>query len=161
MFNLILDSVTELMKNAGIPAVRSYPATKLDRNSEAVCVSLSEAKLLSSAMGNYLGVEKISGNECEIYGCKAYITISLSIYAPASGKGPLKCFELAEKIRAALSTSELRVKLVEFACGDASFCADSGMFLCRCSALCLAFPLRSVEVGDGRFTDFVLRGELK
>lgn len=161
MFNLILDSVTKLLLDSGISAMRSYPKTKLKSDREAVCVSLDKAKLLPSGMANYLGTGLISDEECELYGEKAELTLGIEIYAPLSGTGPQRCFELAEAIREAIETSKLRLRICDFSCGDADYNAESGMFRCHCTMSCIAYPLRGVEPLTGKFTDFVLRGEVK
>lgn len=133
MFDNMLDSVTEILKSRGIAAVRSYPKTKAESDAELVCVSLNEAKLYPAAIGNYLGSE-----DGGIYGLKAAISILLTIYAPAAGKGPARCYELAEEVRKALFDSA--VGLSGFVCKETSFCADSRMFVCRCTVKCDSFP---------------------
>lgn len=133
MFDGMLDSVVEMLKSKGIAAVKSYPDKKAESDTELVCVSLSEAKLSPAAMGNYLGSEN-----GEIYGIRAEVSLLLTVYAPAAGNGYARCLELAEEVRKALFDSA--VGLSGFVCKDASFCADSRMFVCRCTAKCKAFP---------------------
>lgn len=129
MFKRTVDSVIKLLRESGINAVGSYPDKKADGGREVVCVSLGEAKLSPTARGNS---GNTSGEEWEMYGCKAAISLLLTIYAPTSGKGPTRCLELAEEIRSALFDS--LPGLSGFVCKDTSFCAESRMFVCRCTA---------------------------
>ena len=51
MFDSILDSVVGVLKSAGLNAVRSYPAAKLDRSAEYVCISLKKGEILADGKG--------------------------------------------------------------------------------------------------------------
>lgn len=161
MFDSILDSVVGALKSAGLNSVRSYPAAKLDRSAEYVCISLKKGEILSSGMGNYLGCRQTEKGVAELYGFKAAVSIAADIYVPASGIGAGRCVALADSLCSALENAPQGLKVLGFDCGDAAFCSESRMFKSRCTVSCIAFPMRSVIRESGEFTDFVLRGELK
>ncbi len=160
MYNHILDTITETLKNAGIAAMRSYPAKKLDRYAEAVCVGMREAELLSAAMGGFLGTETVSGEVREIYGFKLRPSLCFDIYVPAGEYASARCLELAENIRSAIYAADILFNIGGFTCGDVSFSSELGMFKCRCELCGVAYPTASLNSDTLSLTDFALKGEL-
>lgn len=161
MLDAILDSTVRLLQNAGLNAHRSYPADRLDRTKEHICVSLKKGELLTSGMGNYLGCKRTDEGIAEMYGCKARLCLAADIYVPAAGSGASRCAALADSICSAMESAPQGLRVTQIECGDASFCGESGMFKSRCTVSCIAFPVRSVVRESGEFTDFILRGEVK
>lgn len=104
-------------------SLRSYPAAKLDRSAEYVCISLKKGEIFSSGMGNYLGCRQTEKGVAELYGFKAAVSIAADIYVPASGIGAGRCVALADSLCSALENAPQDLKVLGFECGDAVFCS--------------------------------------
>lgn len=159
MYNLILDTFTKTLENAGISAMRSYPAKKLDRYAEAVCIGMKEAELLPTAMGDYLGTETVSGEVRELYGFRLRLSVYFDVYVPANGNASARCLELAEKIRSAIYAADILFNIDCFSCGDVSPFSELGMFKCRCELCGVAYPTKSFDSDTVSLSDLALKGE--
>ncbi len=160
MFKTLLGYVLELIESTGVSAISSFPERKLDRASETVSVALGGMTLYPTAVGACFGTEVVSGEEYELYGCRAEAEISMSIYVPFS-LGSMRCLEIAEKLRAVFEGNEPTLKLDGFNCGEVTFDRDSGMLCCLCTVKVEAYPMKRVKRSSGTFTDYVLKGAVK
>lgn len=161
MSEKLLNDICSALSDAGLRVSKSYPKAKLDRTAELVCVSISEEKLIPTAMGAYLGTALVSGVKSEVYGCTASCALSLDIYAPAAGSGAARCMELADEISSKLTDMGKSLGVLGFKCGDTGYDSESGMFRCRCTLSCAELRTKAEPEPTGSFDDFILKGELK
>lgn len=162
MFKAILASVIELLKQAGINAVESFPDRYLDRSERLVAVSLLGARLSSSGCGDYIGLCGENGDVRELYGSRAQLKFELGIYSPAiPGEGAVICTETLDGIISAVSGSSKGLKIRSIDCGQTQLDNKSGMLLCRCTLECSAYLTREKSADGEMFGDFTLRGDLK
>lgn len=161
MSEKLLNDICSALSDAGLRVSKSYPKAKLDRAAELVCVSISEERLIPTAMGAYLGTALVSGIKSEVYSCKASCVLSLDIYAPAAGSGAARCMAVADEVSSKLFEMGKSLGVLGFKCGDTGYDSESGMFRCRCILSCAELLSAAETEPTGSFDDFILKGELK
>ncbi|MDO4815171.1 MAG: hypothetical protein Q4A83_01015 [Bacillota bacterium] len=160
MFDSVLNSVISTLEDEGIPAVRKYPGCVLDRSTAAVAVSLKAGSITASGYGNYMGIYEKNGDIKELYGHRAELKIGMEIYTPAAAdKAEIQCTKLLNDICSCIGGIS-GVKLKSFEGGEAKYDSETEMFRCESTVEVTVYLVCNREE-RGRFTDFVLKGELK
>ena len=162
MLEKLVGSVVEILSAAGLNAGAAFPKQAAARGSAFIAVGIRRASGRGAGFARYLGVERDpERGETEIYGMRCEVELALDIYAPMSeANGAAACSALFDRAAAALDgAAGLSVR--ELRCGEAAPDRTAGMFLLRGEAACSALLAAAGDDGDGTFTDFVLKGELK
>ena len=142
MFDVIPEAAVSALTSAGLPAVRSFPETPIDRDSSIICVSLSSVKLSASGVGNYIGIGFEGLAPREMYGSSAEAVLRLEIYSPDADNGEL----IQTACQTVLSMNSLTVTALEV--GAAEYHKQSGMFRCICNVKLRALLIRELtELG--------------
>lgn len=158
MTDTILDTLTACLTEAGVPAVRAWPETKLDTDSACVCVGLKSCKASGSGMGEYLGVRQASGGseETELYGVRMEIEIALTVFAPTAAA----CASALDLLSAALDLLPSGLKAQALICTETKPDKTAGMFRCEAVLCAQAYFVAESNAESGEFLDFELRGVL-
>ncbi len=152
MLDSVLSAVKALLIDAGITAVREFPDVELQHKAvPIVCVGVKKCAVTPPGWGDYLG---LTGAGAEVYGARAELSLGLDVYAPA----PEDCARTYEAISDAFGFAPPGLKLRSLSCGETKCDGDTGLFVSRCEADCLALLERQQTAEPGEFTDFVLRG---
>lgn len=149
MFNQIEETVENALSSANINAVRKYPADKLNRKESIVCVSLKEAELLSSGLGNYVGIAAVSGVRTEFYANRTELSVALELFAPT----PADCESLRGNVHEALCKSDLKIK--QLRAGEIRWDFESEMFRCDLMLYAWAYFVRKLNNGTIGAPEFV------
>ena len=159
MTDIILSAVTDRLVQAGLPALRAYPASALNRAEPCVCVGLRSCKTSGSGMGEYLGrrVPKDGGEETELYGLRLETEIELNVFAPSA----VACTETLDRLSAALDTLPGRLKVRSLVCSRVQPDETAGMFRCDAVLSAAAHLIAESDGESGTFLDFELRGVFK
>lgn len=157
------DGVAEQLREAGLNAVTAMDGAAVPRWREAVAaVSLSRVVCASGGFQDYLGLRTgADGEEREVYGREAELTLTLDIFAPRD-RGGDACRRLAEAaVEVLICRGAAGLAALEVRTGPVEFLEREGMYrqevTCRCGAWLTAV---SVD-GGGVFTDFVVKGRMR
>ena len=165
MYSAIVDAVVSVFSENQLRAVQSFPESRMElREGAVVCVSVKDARLLSSGMGEYLGKAfDVQGNEKgELYGLKLEIVVGLDIFAPSGeGGGVSECLEFCGKISEALGDFPAGLKIKELRCYSAEPDALTEGYKCPAEIHCTAHIVGEADADSGEFRDFNLKGGLR
>ena len=142
MLESIASGIVSELKSSGINAVTAFSASPLEDSAPFVCVALHSARIVSSGLGNYIGVCTEDGQVKEMYGEKAELALNLDVYSPASESEG--CSALADTVRIALCGMD-GLSVTEFSFGEIRYDADSRMLCSRCSAKAAAYLVREKQ----------------
>lgn len=156
------DGVADQLRKNGLNAVTAMDCQQAPRWREAVtAVALSKVTCAPGGFQNYLGVQKgTDGEEWEVYGQEAELTLALDIFAPRDGGGEA-CQQAVDAVlealvcqgAAGLTALEVRTDRVQFLEKDGLYRQE---LLCRCGAWLTA----RVDSETGFFTDFEVKGRV-
>ena len=163
MFSNITAALVRSLRNAGIRAGQAYPAEAIVRDGECfVRVRIESLKQRGAGFGDYLGLETDeSGAQTELYGMRCDMQLALDIYASCSKAGAAeKCEAMVDDIILALAKSS-GLNIVSLRCTGVDTDRDTGLFCCPCTAGAEVFMTLEAENETARFSDFILKGEIK
>ena len=165
MYSAIIDAVVGVLSENQLRAMQGFPesATQL-RAGTLVCVSVKDARSLSSGMGEYLGrsFDPQGNDKGEIYGLKLEMVIGLDIFAPpGEGHGAAECLEYYGAISRALSSLPAGLKIKELRCGAAEPDSLTEGYKCPAEIHCVAHIIGEADADTGEFLDFNLKGVLR
>lgn len=157
------EAVADQLRQAGLNAVTAMDCDRAPRWREAVAaVALSRAVCAPGGFQNYLGVEKgPDGQEREVYGQEAELTLALDIFAPRDGGGEA-CRRAAETaVETLVCRGAAGLAALEVQTGRVEFLERDGLYrqevLCRCGAWLTA----RADEESGTFTDFEVKGRVR
>lgn len=122
MFEAIVQAAVDALNSAGINAVTEYPQTELCSLEPVVCVGLRSIKLVSSGVGNYIGIYEEENGFREMYGAKAQLTLSVRILCLDADNA-----ELVYSVYDALCGME-NISIRSFEAGKTEYDKVAGMF---------------------------------
>ena len=136
------------LQGKGIPAVHSFPAMMLDSRKAAVCVSIKNARITASGLGNYIGIAEENGEIKELYGSKAEMELELKAYSPPVPER-VSSLKMLEEVFAAFYDNGTSIR--ESSVSEEHWDSDSGMFRCDCRLAISTLLVREMldrELGD-------------
>lgn len=159
MTETILSAVTDCLVQAGLPALRAYPAQQLRRDTPCICVGLQSCKASGSGMGEYLGRRTAADGsaDTELYGLRLETEIALSVLAPNAAQ----CAETVDRLSAALDALPSGLKARSLVCSRLQPDKTAGMFRCDAVLCAAAHLIAESDEETGTFLDFELRGVFK
>lgn len=161
--NALREAVARQVRRAGVNAVTAMESARAARWREPVAaVSLSRVVCAPGGFKDYLGTRREpDGNERELYGREAELTLALDIYAPRDG-GEGACQQAAEAVAENLMChGAAGLTALELQTGRAEFLESTGLYRLQISCRCRAWLVAAAESGGGAFVDFEVKGRLK
>ena len=156
--------VAEQLRQYGLNAVTAMESARASRWREAVAaVSLSRVVCAPGGFKDYLGVEvnPKTGEERELYGREAELTLALDVFAPRDG-GESACQAAAEAIMECLAfLGAAGLPVLEIQADRVEFLEKDGLYRQEISCRCKAWLTAGTEDGGEIFTDFVVKGRMK
>ena len=159
MTGTILSAVTDCLVQAGLPAMRAYPAAQLRRDEACICVGLKSCKAAGGGMGEYLGC-RASGDgsaDRELYGLRLETEIALTVLAPTAEL----CSDTVDRLSGALDALPSGLKTQALICSQLQPDKTAGMFRCDAVLCAAAYLIAEGDEESGTFLDFELRGVIK
>ena len=159
MTDTILSAMTDCLVQAGLPALRAYPAAALNRAEPCICVGLQSCKTSGSGMGEYLGRRrpKDGSEDTELYGLRLETEIELNVFAPSAAA----CSEVLDRLSAALDRLPSGLKARSLVCSRIQPDKTAGVFRCDAVLSAAAHLIAESDGESGTFLDFELRGVFK
>jgi len=159
MTDTILAAVTDCLVQAGLPALRAWPAAPLRRAEKCICVGLKSCKAAGSGMGEYLG-RRAAGDgsaDKEFYGLRLETEIALTVLAPSAAA----CTETLDALSGALAALPGGLRAQALVCAQPEPDKTAGMFRCETVLCAAAYLVAESDEESGSFLDFELRGVMK
>ena len=158
------DGVVEQLRGAGLNAVTAMDGAPASRWREAAAaVAVSRIACGPGGFQNYLGTERDpeSGEQREVYGREAEITLALDIFAPRDGGGEA-CRRAAETaVECLVCQGAAGLAALEVRVGQTEFLERDGLYRQQVTCRCGAWLTARADGENGRFTDFEVKGRVR
>ena len=144
------DRVAQQLRDSGLNVVTAMDPGRAARWREPVAAAaVSQVVCAPGGFQDYLGVERDgqTGEEREVYGREAELTLALDIFAPRDGGG--------EACRKAAETA------VEVRTGRTEFLERDGLYRLEVACRCRAWLTARADQEAGAFTDFEVKGRMR
>ncbi len=159
----ITGNIVEILRGAGIEAGRAYPRTAIEREGGCfVRARIESVKQTAAGFAGYLGQEADAEGEMhEVYGLRCSMELALDIYASHEKDNAAEaCEALIDDIIFALGGSA-GVSIGYVSCGGISTDKATGLLICPCRAALEIILTLPSEDDNVRFSDFILKGDIK
>lgn len=152
------------LRRAGLNAVTAMEGARAGRwRGPVAAISLSRMTCAPGGFRDYLGVcaDPETGEERELYGREAELTLTLDIYAPRDG-GEGACQQAAmAAAQELLCRGAAGLPPLELETGRVEFLEREGMYRQPVSCRCGAWLVARTDEGGGTFADFEVRGRMR
>lgn len=156
------EAVAEQLRQAGVNALAAMePARAARWRQAAAAVSLSRVECAQGGFEDYLGTRREeAGEEREVYGRQAEITLGIEIFAPRDA-GAGACQEAAERVMESLiRQGAAGLAALEIQAGETEFLERDGLYRQKVTCRCMAWLLAQAGEGE-RFVDFEVKGRMR
>jgi hypothetical protein len=160
MFEEILQAAQAVLSEGENRVTREFPAgpTTFDGR-PLVVVGIGESKLLSSGLGDYMGIRREStGQETEIYGRRLETELALTIFLPEKNGDTGLIESCAGELELLTRRFPDSLRALEFSRRAVSRDGQLRCFVCECLVRCAAFFVAESTGEEGEFLNFKLRG---
>lgn len=158
------DRVAQQLRDSGLNVVTAMDPGRAARWREAVAAAaVSQVVCAPGGFQDYLGMERDgqTGEEREVYGREAELTLALDIFAPRDGGGEAcrKAAETAVECLACRGAAGLPA--VEVRTGRTEFLERDGLYRLEVACRCRAWLTARADQEAGAFTDFEVKGRMR
>ncbi|MDR0951451.1 MAG: hypothetical protein LBM18_00800 [Oscillospiraceae bacterium] len=160
MFEEILSAAIAALAQGENRVTRVFPAgpTAFDGR-PLVVVGLGGSKLLSSGLGDYIGVRREdSGLETEVYGRRLETELRLTVYLPEKDADAALIESCAGELELLTRSFPAGLRAIEFSRGEISRDSALRCFVCECLVRCSAYFVAESRDEEEEFLNFKLRG---